>query len=123
MTLKKKDLENTVGKGENASNQHFLRFLVFSSLSKQVIIIFAMFNLSSANASNLNQSKNLSFGKELMILIKRPFENNAEKRDNADNYCFLLFLCFHYINVFIRHLPMLSFWTSPEFFLFSIEST
>ena len=26
MTLKKKALENTVGKGENAGNQHFLLF-------------------------------------------------------------------------------------------------
>ena len=26
MTLKKKDMENTVGKGENAGNQHFLLF-------------------------------------------------------------------------------------------------
>ena len=66
MTLKKKALENTVERGENAGNQHFLFFPVFSSLWKREIIILAMFNLSSANAFNLITSKILLFSKELM---------------------------------------------------------
>ena len=58
-------LENTVGKGENANNQHFLLFPVFSTLSRREIITLAMFNLTSANAFNLVTSKLLSFGKGL----------------------------------------------------------
>ena len=64
MTLKKKDLENTLGKGESADNQHFLLFpQCFLLLSKRDIINLAMFNLSSEDAFNLDQSKILSFGK------------------------------------------------------------
>ena len=59
MTLKKKALENTVGNGENAGNQHVL-LTVFSSLSKREIIFLATFNLSSAQI--------LSCGKELRHL-------------------------------------------------------
>ena len=33
-TPRKKALENTVGKGENSGNQHFLLFPVFSNLSR-----------------------------------------------------------------------------------------
>ena len=62
MTLKKKPFENIVGKGENAGNQHFL-------LSRQCFLLISVFKLtfilSPANASNLDQSKNLSFGKVL----------------------------------------------------------
>ena len=64
MTLKKKALENTGEKGENAGNQHFLLFPpVFSALSKRKIVILATFNLLSANDFNLVKSKNLLFGK------------------------------------------------------------
>ena len=67
MTLKKKALENTVGKEENAGNQHFLLFpQCFLFLSQREIVILEMFNLSSANAFNLVMSKNLSFGKGLI---------------------------------------------------------
>ena len=38
---------------------------VFSTLSKREIVILATLNLLTANASNLIQSKILSFGKEL----------------------------------------------------------
>ena len=38
---------------------------MFSTLSRRALIILATFNLSSANASNLDKSKILSFGKEL----------------------------------------------------------
>ena len=58
MTQKKKALENTVGKQENSGNQHFLLFQKrFSTLSRREIIILAMFNLFSANAFSLDQSK------------------------------------------------------------------
>ena len=57
-TLILRIVENIVGKGENAINQHRLlfseRFLHFQNQS----------HLSSANAFNLDQSKILSFGKE-----------------------------------------------------------
>ena len=65
-TLKKKPFENTMGKGENASNQHSLFFpTVFSILSRREIIILATCNLLSANAFNLDTSKMLLFGKGL----------------------------------------------------------
>ena len=47
----KKDLENTVGKGENADFFYI----------KEEIVILATFNLWSANAFNLVMSKMLSF--------------------------------------------------------------
>ena len=40
---------------------------MFSALSKRNIEILATFNFSSANAFNLVTSKNLSFGKGLMV--------------------------------------------------------
>ena len=65
-THRKKASENTVGKGENSGNQHFLRFsTVSSTLSKREIIILAIFNLSSANANNLVKSKILLSGNGL----------------------------------------------------------
>ena len=66
-TLKKKPFENIVDKGENSGNRHFLLFpQCFLPISKRI----SMFNLHFylfchlQNASNLDQSKNLSFGKE-----------------------------------------------------------
>ena len=57
--LNKETLEkNTVGKGENTGNQHFLLFSqCFSILSKSEIFILATFNLSYANALKLVTSK------------------------------------------------------------------
>ena len=64
MTQKKKALENTVVKEENAGIHHFLHFPQgFLLLSQREIVILAMYNLSSANAFNLVMSRNLSFGK------------------------------------------------------------
>ena len=40
---------------------------MFSTLSDTDILISAAFNVSSANALNLDQSKNFSFGKELNL--------------------------------------------------------
>ena len=66
----KRDLfkkKNIVGKGENAGNQHFLLFpQCFLPPLRASFNFSAIFVLSSANAFNLNQSKNSSFGKELM---------------------------------------------------------
>ena len=56
-------------KGENAGNQHFLLFPVFSTLSKRETVILAKFNLSSASAYNFFMSKILMFGKELRVNI------------------------------------------------------
>ena len=77
MWLKCERVENIVGKGENAGNQHFLLFAQsFSTQSKTVIITLGAFNLSTAKALNLVQSKKLSFGKEL----------KGENSFNLDNY-------------------------------------
>ena len=64
MALKKKALENTVGKGENAGKPAFSPFpMVFYTLPKREIVILATYSLSSANAFNLVSSKISSFGK------------------------------------------------------------
>ena len=70
-TLYKEPFENIIGKGENAGDQHFLLFPQrFLSFPKQ-ISIFESFILSSANPFNLDQSKVLSFGKELKMQVVR----------------------------------------------------
>ena len=61
MTLTRETCEKFVGKGENADSEHFLR-------------IQRLFYLSSANVSNFDESKFLSFGKELNNFIPTPFE-------------------------------------------------
>ena len=67
--LTKKSFENIVGKRENAGNQHFLLFSqCFLPFPKQISIFSVIFILLSANAFNLDQSKILSFGKELKEL-------------------------------------------------------
>ena len=68
MTLKKVE-ENTVGKEENAGNQHFFFSFptVFSTRSQGETVILAMFNLLSANTFNLVKSNILLFGKELTL--------------------------------------------------------
>ena len=67
MTLKKRDFENIVGKGENAGNQHFLLFPQCFLPYHIEIIISATFIVSSANTLNLDQSKILPFGKGLIF--------------------------------------------------------
>ena len=64
MTLKKKalDWKTLREKGDNADNQHFLLFpTVFSTQSKGEIVILATFNLLSANAFHLVNTKNSIF--------------------------------------------------------------
>ena len=67
MILKKKALENNVGKGENAGNQHFLLFAKSFLLQHREIAIFVTFNFLFANAFNLVASEIFSFGKELSL--------------------------------------------------------
>ena len=57
-TQGKRRFESIVGKGENAVKQHFSAFpTMFPSLSNRDIIILVAFELFSANAFNLVQSK------------------------------------------------------------------
>ena len=75
-------MENTVGKVENAGNQHCLFFLtVFSNLSQREIIIWTKSNLSSANAFNLDldQAKILSFGKDFTTLMEKTYDKIVRK--------------------------------------------
>ena len=65
---KKKALENTVGKGENAGKQPFL-FSPSVFYSKRKTVILSKFYLSSANAFNLVTSKILLSGKGLNALF------------------------------------------------------
>ena len=68
---KKKTLENIVGKGENAGNQHFLLFpQCFLPFLKQSSVSESHL-LSSANAFNLDKSKILLFGRV------NPFPHNT----------------------------------------------
>ena len=72
MTLKKITFENIVGKEENAGNQHFLLFpQCFYPSQKEFLFLRCIycFILLSANAFNLDWSKNLLFGKELTLIM------------------------------------------------------
>ena len=56
-----------MGKAENAGDQHFsLLPTMFSTLLKTKFNFSAKLNLSSANAFDLEQSKNVTFGKQLI---------------------------------------------------------
>ena len=85
-------LENIVGKGENAGNQHFLLFPQCFLLSQNKFQFLQSLILSSGNALNLDQSKILSFGKDLNLSQTSPgfylsqyksFENTEGKRRNC----------------------------------------
>ena len=65
MTLYKRPFENIVGKVENAGNQPFLLFPKFSNFPEINFYSLVTLILSYANAFNLNQSKILSFSKDL----------------------------------------------------------
>ena len=90
-----KPFKNIVGKGKNAGNQHFLLFpTLFPTLPQTIFNFPVTFILSSASAFNLDQSKNLLFGKgltSLTILFNQPFENIMRQGENAENQHFLLF--------------------------------
>ena len=66
MTLRNRPFENIVGKGENADSQHFLLFSQ-CLLCPKTNFNFSIIIIVSANSFNLDQSKNLSFGKELSL--------------------------------------------------------
>ena len=59
-----------MGKGENAGNQHFLLFPLFSILPKPNLNFSVTAILSSVSDFNLDQSKILSFGKDLNPFLK-----------------------------------------------------
>ena len=70
--LKKKPFENIVGKEENAGNQHFLLFLQ-CFLPFPPFFFLSNISLLPTNVSNLDQSKNLSFGKDLILYKSNLF--------------------------------------------------
>ena len=81
-------------------NQHFFPFpTMFSTLTTTNSKILVIFILSSANASNLDQSETLSFGKELMgrgaVLDLKKERTN--KKELLVYFNFLLFLDYSYI--------------------------
>ena len=68
MTLKNEALENTVEKGENAGNQHFLIFPQYFLSYQREKLSFRK-NLFSVNPFNLVMSKILLFGKGLTLNV------------------------------------------------------
>ena len=68
-TLYKTPFENTIGKEENAVNQHFVLFLQFLSFPPQNLNFSVTFILSSANTFNLDLSNILSVGNGLKWLV------------------------------------------------------
>ena len=88
-----KHLENTVGKEGNAGNQHFHLFpQCFLPFPKQVSIFSVTFILLSASSFNLDQSQNLSFGKDLNYIcitkVKPVLEPTCIKRPPAlEDHC------------------------------------
>ena len=65
MTLRKRPFENIVGKGENAGYAFSHFPTMFSILPKKNVNFLFTSILLSANVFNLDQSKFLSFGKQL----------------------------------------------------------
>ena len=89
-----------VGKGENAGYQHFFFFPQFFIHSKTKIIILAIFNLSSAITFNLDQSRILSFGKELTESVILGVNGSIPSLAHIvtsidDGHCWPLFLTAH----------------------------
>ena len=87
MTLIHLTSKNIKGKGENAGNQHFLRFpqCFFSILSQTEIITQATFILSSANALNLSSDRGLTHYHTIPhfdALQIHTFGKHCEKRRN-----------------------------------------
>ena len=80
-----KHFEKIVRKGENIGNQHFLPFPPF----RTNFSFSASFILSSTNALILDQSKILSFGKELTIQQTTAVFINLLKRDFKSIFSFI----------------------------------
>ena len=87
-TPKKEPFDNSVGKGENAGNQHFLLFLqYYLPIPKRMPVVKLHF-LLSANDFNLDQSKILSFGKELNIIQSmNQAESNSKTTTMMESVC------------------------------------
>ena len=78
-TLKNKLFENIVEKGENDGTQNFHLFpQCFLPFQIQIPISESHFFLSSVNSFDLDQSKNLSFGKELTLYYTIPTFNDPK---------------------------------------------
>ena len=78
-----KPFEKIERKGENAGNQHYLLFpQCFIPIPKRISVFELRLLVVSANASNLDQSKNVPFGRELtvaqMINLILEIENMLE---------------------------------------------
>ena len=70
MTVKKEAFKNIVRKGENTGYKRFLLFpQCFLPIPKGTSVVKLHLFCKSANALSLDQSKNLSFGKELGLLL------------------------------------------------------
>ena len=70
MCLRYKSFENTAGKGEIARNEQFLLFPVFSTLLENFLPFSSNLKLSPANSFCLEESENVSFGKELKCRLQ-----------------------------------------------------
>ena len=82
MALKKKTLGNIVGKGEYASNQHFLFFpQCFLSTPKRIsgFKLYTYFLVCKIYAFNLDQSKNFPFSSSLKLLSTYSFSLEESK--------------------------------------------
>ena len=55
---------------------------MFPIHSKKNFLFSVTFSLSSANVFNVEQSKNVSFGKELKILLVNPYLDELELLDS-----------------------------------------
>ena len=85
-----KPSENTVEKGENAGNQHFLLFpQCFLPFPKD---FQSHLFLLRARSFKLDQCKNLSFGKELIADVKRILPNARDYKGR--NYAVRKEQCF-----------------------------
>ena len=84
-TLTNRAFEIIVRRGENTGYHPFLLFpIIFSTLSKTNIVIQGILNLSSAKAFDMDQSKILSFSKEL-TLSKQQILESSKLKEFADN--------------------------------------
>ena len=77
LTVKKKALQNIVGKEENAGHQHFLLFQLCFLASQREIVILAMFNTCMLSAisffhplENFNKEFNKLWKKRKMLMTK-----------------------------------------------------
>ena len=76
-TLTQEPLENIVGKGENAGNQHFLLFLqCFRSCVRPIGCFEQHLIFRLQNAFNLEKSKILSSGNALRVATTFTYAHN-----------------------------------------------